>query len=149
MAVYNSGDVSLERASFSDSTAGSVRLPLASPAHARSHAIATARSGRRRQRDIGVANGGHAFPKGSLWASAFSRSLTPSPLFLPAPIRAVRRRYVRGEQRRRLARAVQRCPLHDFRSGAARPLPQEGAQTETGDQTVFFCRRIISLASVA
>ena len=45
MVVYrNSGDVSLEGASFSECTAGEVRLPrthaLASPAHARSHAIA-------------------------------------------------------------------------------------------------------------
>ena len=44
MYVDNSGDVSLERASFSECTAGKVRLPrphaLACPAHARSHAIA-------------------------------------------------------------------------------------------------------------
>ena len=44
MSVSNSGDVSLEGASFSKCTAGEVRLPrphtLASPAHARSHAIA-------------------------------------------------------------------------------------------------------------
>ena len=61
MYVVSSGDVSLERASFSECTAGTVRLPhpyaLASPAHARSHAIAAARSGRRRQLDNGVANG--------------------------------------------------------------------------------------------
>ena len=59
MFVEYSGDVSLKGASFSKCTAGMVRLPrphtLASPAHARSHAIAAAGSGRRRQRGIGVA----------------------------------------------------------------------------------------------
>ena len=84
MLVANSGDVSLKDASFSECTSVVVRLPrphkLASPAHARSHAIAAAGSGRRRQRDNGVAKG-HVFPKGPLWAlPALSRSLTPSPL---------------------------------------------------------------------
>ena len=44
MFVFNSGDVSLDGASFSECTAGNVRLPrphtLASPARTRSHAIA-------------------------------------------------------------------------------------------------------------
>ena len=66
MFVENSGDVSLDGASFSECTAGLVRLPrtrtLASPAHARSHAIAAAGGGRRRQRDRGWQTG-HAFPK--------------------------------------------------------------------------------------
>ena len=57
MYVDNSGDVSLDGASFSECTAFYVRLPrphtLASPAHARSHAIAAAGSGRRRQREMG------------------------------------------------------------------------------------------------
>ena len=61
MYVYNSDDVALEGASFSECTAGEVRLPrphtLASPAHARSHAIAAAGSGRRRQRDRGWERG--------------------------------------------------------------------------------------------
>ena len=43
MFVENSGDVSLDGASFSECTAGNVRLPrphtLASPVHTRSHAI--------------------------------------------------------------------------------------------------------------
>ena len=29
------------------------------------------------------------------------------------------------------------------------PPPQEGAETETGDQTVFFCRLFIYIASTA
>ena len=44
MYVWDSGDVSLKGASFSECTAGEVRLQrphtIASPAHARSHAIA-------------------------------------------------------------------------------------------------------------
>ena len=50
MYVWNSGDVSLEGASFSECTAGVVRLPrphtLASTAHARSHAIEPLRATR-------------------------------------------------------------------------------------------------------
>ena len=84
MFVYNSGDVALEGASFSECTADNVRLPsphtLASPAHARSHAIAAAGSGRGRQRDM-VRQTGDAFPKrAALGLPALSRSLTPSPL---------------------------------------------------------------------
>ena len=49
MFVSNSGDVSLERASFSECTASHVRLSrphtLASPAHTRSHAIAAPEAG--------------------------------------------------------------------------------------------------------
>ena len=44
MLVWDSGDVSVKGASFSECTSDNVRLPrphtLASPAHARSHAIA-------------------------------------------------------------------------------------------------------------
>ena len=72
MYVWNSGDVSLERASFSECTAARVCLPrphtLASPAHARSHAITPRRKRRRRQRGMWGGKGGHAFPKGPLWA---------------------------------------------------------------------------------
>ena len=71
MSVYrNSGDVSLERASFSECTASDVRLPhphaLASPAHARSHAIAApeaAEEGRgTRGGEGGMSPKGHSGP---------------------------------------------------------------------------------------
>ena len=66
MYVYNSGDVSLDGASFSECTA-MVRLPrphtLASPAHPSSHASAAAGSGRRRQRDM-CGKRGTLSPKG-------------------------------------------------------------------------------------
>ena len=71
MYVDGSGDVSLERASFSECTAGEVRIPrphtLASPAHARSHAIAAPKPGEE-GRGRGGGKGGHAFPKEPLWA---------------------------------------------------------------------------------
>ena len=71
MSVYNSGDVSLDGASFSECTAATVRLPrphtLASPAHARSHAIAAPESGEEGRGTLGWQRG-HAFPKGPLWA---------------------------------------------------------------------------------
>ena len=84
MFVQNSGDVSLEGASFSECTAAYVRLPrphtLASPAHARSHAIAAAGSGRRRQRDM-VRQTGDAFPKRAALGPARPLSLSDA---LPA-----------------------------------------------------------------
>jgi len=80
MCVYGGGDVSVKGASFSECTAN-VRLPrphtLASPAHARSHAIAAGEEGRGRW----GGNRGTPSPKGLLWAlPALSRSLTTSPL---------------------------------------------------------------------
>ena len=55
--------------------AGCVRPhTLASPAHTRTHAIASARSGRRRERDKGW-QGGHDFPKGPPWACPPSLAL--------------------------------------------------------------------------
>ena len=76
MSVYDSGDVSLEGASFSECTADEVRLPrphtLASPAHARKHAIAAGEEGRGRW----GGKRGTLPPKGPLWAlPALSRSL--------------------------------------------------------------------------
>ena len=71
MFVYNSGDVSLERASFSECTAVNVRLPrphtLASPAHARSHAIAAPEAGEE-GRGTWFGKRGTPSPKGPLWA---------------------------------------------------------------------------------
>ena len=81
MHVENSGDVSLEGASFSECTAVSnVRLPrphtLASPAHARSHAIAAPEAGDEgRGTWGGKRNGGHAFPNGPLRAYPSSLAL--------------------------------------------------------------------------
>ena len=67
MYVYNSGDVSLEGASFSECTADIVRLPrtrtLASPAHARSHAIAAPEAGEEGRGRWG-GKGGTPSPKG-------------------------------------------------------------------------------------
>ena len=70
MFVDNSGDVSLGGANFSECTSGDVRLPrphtLASPAHARLHAIAAPEAG---EEGSGTWGGeGGAFPKGPLWA---------------------------------------------------------------------------------
>ena len=79
MYVGISGDVSLKGASFSECTAtAKVCLPhphtLASPAHARTHAIAAAGSGRRRERDNGVAKRAR-FPQRPLWACPPSLAL--------------------------------------------------------------------------
>ena len=66
MSVWDSGDVSLDGASFSECTA-EVRLPrtrtLASPAHARSHAIAAPEAGEEGTRTWG-GEGVTPFPKG-------------------------------------------------------------------------------------
>ena len=71
MVVWESGDVSLDGASFSECTAGDVRLPrphtLASPAHARLHPIAAPEAGEEGTGTLGWQRG-HAFPKGLLWA---------------------------------------------------------------------------------
>ena len=80
MYVYDSDDVSLESARFSECTAD-VRLPrphtLASPAHARSHAIAAPEAGEE-GRGTWFGKRGTPSPKGPLWAlPALSRSLTP------------------------------------------------------------------------
>ena len=88
MFVHTRGDVSLERASFSECTAN-VRLPrphtLASPAHARSHAIAAPEAGEE-GRGTWFGERGTLPPKGPLWAlPALSRSLTPSPLMPARP----------------------------------------------------------------
>merc|ERR1711965_58865 len=88
MSVWNSGDVSLERASFSECTAGYVRLPrphtLASPAHARSHAIAAPEAGEE-GRGTWFGKRGTPCPKGPFWALlALSRSLAlPAYAFPP------------------------------------------------------------------
>ena len=70
MSVENSGDVSLDGASFSECTA-EVRLPrtrtLASPAHARSHAIAAPEAAEEGRGTLGWQRV-HTFPKGPLWA---------------------------------------------------------------------------------
>ena len=83
MFVYNSGDVALEGASFSECTAGWVRLPrphtLASPAHARSHAIAAPEAGEE-GRGTWFGKRGTPSPKGPLWACPPSLALSPSPL---------------------------------------------------------------------
>ena len=85
MHVSNSGEVSLEGASFSKCTTTRVRLPrphtLASPAHARSHAIAAGEEGRGRW----GGKRGTLPPKGPLWAlPALSRSLAlPAYAFPP------------------------------------------------------------------
>ena len=87
MFVLNSGDVSLDGASFSECTA-EVRLPrtrtLASPAHARSHAIAAPEAGEE-GRGTWFGKRGTPSPKGPLWAlPALSRSLAlPAYAFPP------------------------------------------------------------------
>ena len=62
MFVYDGVDVSLEGASFSECT-GDVRLPrphtLASPAHARSHAIAAGEEGRGSRERLNLADVSH------------------------------------------------------------------------------------------
>ena len=126
MAVELSGDVSLEGASFSECTARYVCLPrphtLASPVHARSHAIAAARIGRRRQRDNGVAGPAFAMQRAALGLPALSRSLTPSLLnACPHPTRAERRRYVRVQQRQHRAGGRQLQQVHG--SQCASPTP--------------------------
>ena len=66
MHVGNSGDVSLEGASFSECTAARVRLPRSHTRLPRTRTLARHRragSGRRRQRH-GVAKGGTHSPKG-------------------------------------------------------------------------------------
>ena len=82
MLVWNSGDVSLDGASFSECTSGEVRLPrphtLACPAHAR-----TPSPRRRREKKgegHGVANGARLPQKVAQGLPALSRLLTPSPL---------------------------------------------------------------------
>ena len=52
MHVGNSGDVSLEGASFSECTAGDVCLPRLPPPHTHTRTPSRAGSGRRRQSDI-------------------------------------------------------------------------------------------------
>ena len=156
MSVYSSGDVSLDGASFSECTAGNVRLPrpytLASPAHARSHAIAAAGSGRGRQRDM-VRQTGDAFPKRAALGPARPLSLSDAlPAYACPPQLAQRGGgmyvYNSGDVALESARFVE-CTSGSQAVSCRAPPPQEGAQTETGDQTVFFCRLFISMASSA
>ena len=137
MYVYNSGDVALEGASFSECTAN-VRLPrphtLASPAHARSHAIAAPEAGEE-GRGTWFGKRGTPSPKGPLWAlPALSRSLTPSPL-MPARPNSRRREEVctcgtvATSRWTAPALSVARVAFKRCRA----PPPQEGAQTETGE----------------
>ena len=71
MHVWNSGDISLDGASFSECTAGEVRLQrphtIASPAHARSHALAAPEAGEE-GRGTWFGKRGTPSPKGPLWA---------------------------------------------------------------------------------
>ena len=143
MNVYRSGDVTLEGASFSECTAARVRRPrphtLASSAHARSHAITPRRKRQKKAEGHGVAKPAHFPQRAALGLPALSRSLTPSPLM---PSRPNSRS---GEEvctcttaatSRWRAPALSSARVAHKRCRA--PPPQEGAETEAGDQTLFF-----------
>ena len=158
MHVGNSGDVSLEGASFSECMAGEVRLPrphtLASPAHARSHAIAAPEAGEE-GRGTWVATGAR-FPQRALGLPTLSRSLMPSP---PMPARPNSRSTEElcacptAATSRWTAPALSVARVAHKRCRG--PPPQEGAQTEAGEQTCSFvgslshCRRAPSSHQLA